>query len=56
MPQNQVKPTIFILKCPVPSQKNGHCYIIVRFCVYFILMLCFSCVVVLLYMMRFSQF
>ena len=31
MPQNQVQPTIFFIKCPVPSQVNGNCYIIVRF-------------------------
>ena len=54
MPQNQVQPTIFFLKCPVPSQESGHCYIIVRFCVCYILMLCFCCVVVLLlFLMRF---
>ena len=23
MPQNQVQPTIFFLKCPVPSQENA---------------------------------
>ena len=35
---------------------NGHCYIIVRFCVCCILMLCFCCVVVLLlYLMRFNS-
>ena len=54
MPQKQVQPTIFFLKCPVPSKKNGHCYIIVRFCVCYILMLCI--VVFLLYLMRFPQF
>ena len=47
MPQNQVKPTIFFLKCPVPIQENSNCYIIVRFCVCYILMLYFCCVVVL---------
>ena len=54
MPQNRVQPTI--LKCPVKSQGNGHCYIINRFCVCYILMLCFCCVVVLLYLIRFPQF
>ena len=28
-----------------PSQEYGHCYIIVRFCVCYILTLCFRCVV-----------
>ena len=32
MPQNQVQPTLLFLKCPLPRQENGHCYIIVRFC------------------------
>ena len=54
MPQNQVQPTIF---CPVPNQENSHCYIIVCFCVYYILMLRVCCVVVLLlYLLRFPQF
>ena len=53
----QVQPTIFFFKCPVPSQENGHCYIIVRFCVCYIWMLSFYCVVVLLlYLMRFPLF
>ena len=57
MSKNQVQPTIFFLKCPVPSQKNDDCYIIVLFCVYYILMLCFCCVVVLpLYLICFPQF
>ena len=48
MTQNQVQPTIsfFLLICPVPSQENCQCYIIVRFCVCYILMLCFCCVLV----------
>ena len=58
MPQNKVQPTIlFLLKCPVPSQENGHWYIIVCFCVCYILMLRFCCVVILLlYLMCFPQF
>ena len=42
MPQNQVQPTIIILKWPVPSQGNGHCYIIVRFCFFliFVFLMC----------------
>ena len=36
MPQNKVQPTIFFLKCPVPSQENGHCYIIVCSCVCYV--------------------
>ena len=45
IPQNQVQPTIlFFKKCPVPSQEYGHCYIIVHFCVCYILTLCFCCV------------
>ena len=56
MPQNQVQSTICFLKCPVPSQENGYCYIIVRFCVGYILMLCFCCVVVLLYLIHLPQF
>ena len=35
----------FLLQCPLLSQAYGHCYIIVRFCVCYILMLCFRCVV-----------
>ena len=32
-------------KYPVPSQEYGRCYIIVRFCVCYILTLCSRCVV-----------
>ena len=42
MPINQVQPDIVFLKCPVPSQENGYSYIIIRFCVCYILMLCRS--------------
>ena len=49
MPQNQGQPTIFFFKkCPVPSQEYGHCYIRVRFCMCYILTLCFFCIVCLL--------
>ena len=33
----------FFLKCPLPSPENGHCYIIVRFCMCYILMLFLLC-------------
>ena len=32
----------FFIKCPVPSQENGHCYIIGCFCVCYISVLCRS--------------
>ena len=53
--KTRFNPPFFFLKCTV-SHENGHCYIIVRFCVCYILMLCFCCVVILLYLMRFPQF
>ena len=45
--KTRFNPPFFFLKCPVPSQENGHCYIIICFCVCYILVLCFCCVVVL---------
>ena len=32
----------FFLKCPVPSQENGSCYLIVRFCVCYIVVFCYT--------------
>ena len=55
--KTRFNPPFFWGKCPVPSQKNGHCYIIVSFGICYILMLCFCYVVVfLLYLMYFLQF
>ena len=42
---NRASHNEMILLKPVPSQENGHCYIIVRFCVCNIFTLCFRCVV-----------
>ena len=48
MPQIRFSQPFVFLKCPLQSQENDHCYTIVRFCVCYIFMLCFCCVVVLL--------
>ena len=62
-PTTRFNPPFFFLKCPIPSQKNGNCFLMVRFCVcciviwFFVALKYFCCFVIfLLNLTCFPQF